>query len=98
MYEQGPGALNLQKSFDVLREYEPRVTVMPPYIDLSNEADKDYFWPHSAQPLYAHSMPLMVNFMITNGMGSIGYITDAPRWNPSNALGNKLRIQILAWE
>ena len=93
MYEQGPGALNLQKSFDVLREYEPRVTVMPPYIDLSNEADKDYFWPHSAQPLYAHSMPLMVNFTITNGMGSIGYITDAPRWNPSNALGNKLRIQ-----
>ena len=93
MYDQGAGAINLQKAYKVMSEYEPRVSVFPPYLDLASEEEKDYFWPHSSQPVYAKSMPLMVNFTIVNGMGTNGYFTAAPRWNPTNKLGNQVRFQ-----
>ena len=93
MYHQGPGALNLLKSYEVAKNYEPRVSVLPSSIDLSSEKEVGYYWPHSVQPIYAKGMPLMVNFTIINGLGTTGYFTDAPRWNPSNRLGNKVRFQ-----
>ena len=73
MYLQGPGAANLQRSYELMQAYEPRVSTVPAYLDLASEGEKDYFWPHSSQPLYAKSMPLMVNFTILNGMGVTGY-------------------------
>ncbi|QDZ20650.1 subtilisin-like protein [Chloropicon primus] len=93
MYDQGPGALNMLKSVEVAKAYEPRVTVFPSYIDLTSKEDSGFFWPHSAQPVYAKSMPLMLNFTIMNGMGVTGYFTDPPRWNPRNKLGNQVRFQ-----
>ena len=66
MYDQGAGVINLKRSFEVARTYEPRVTAFPPYLDLASEEDLEYFWPHSMQPMYAKAMPLMVNFTIAS--------------------------------
>lgn len=93
MYVQGPGAANLQRSHELMQAYEPRVSAVPARLDLASEEEKDYFWPHSSQPLYAKAMPLMVNFTILNGMGVTGQFEEAPAWEPSNKLGEKLRLE-----
>ena len=93
IYVQGPGAVNLLQSYEVMKKYEPRVSTLPDHFDLVSDPDKTYLWPHTSQPLYARAMPLIANFTILNGLGSVGYFTDAPRWNPSNRLGGKIRLQ-----
>lgn len=90
IYVQGPGTANLLRSFELLQRYEPRVSVFPKRIDMS---DEEYMWPHTRTPLYASGMPLMLNLTVINGLGATGYFKEAPKWIPSNALGTLLSFQ-----
>jgi len=89
VYLQGGGMANLLKSFDILKEYVPRASALPPRLDLTDDI---YMWPHSRSPLYADRMPLVLNLTIVNGMGSTGYFSDRPTWVPTNDLGKSLRF------
>jgi membrane-bound transcription factor site-1 protease len=90
MFEQGAGRLNLLKSFEILANYKPRVSIMPNVLDLT---DCPYSWPFCRQPLYAGAMPMIFNATIINGMGVVGYIEAPPAWVPSEDVGNLLHIQ-----
>lgn len=80
MYEQGAGKLNLLKSAEILKTYEPRASVVPGAFDLT---DCPYAWPHCKQGIYASMMPLMLNATIVNGLGTHGEIVRAPIFIPS---------------
>lgn len=80
MYEQGAGKLNLLKSAEILREYEPRASVVPHTFDLTQ---CPYAWPHCKQGIYATMMPLMLNATIVNGLGTHGEIVHGPEFSPS---------------
>ena len=58
MFEQGMGKLDLIRAYHQLSSYRPHVTLVPPYVDLT---ECPYFWPYCTQPLYAGSMPVVVN-------------------------------------
>ena len=87
IYVQGPGVANLNKSYQILKAYQPRVSVFPPKVDLM---ELDYMWPHSRTPLYASAMPLMLNLTVTNGLGVTGRFKKPPTFIPTNELGEKL--------
>lgn len=55
IYEQGNGALNLENSMKILKDYKPRASLIPQVIDLT---DCPYMWPFCTQPLYANAMPV----------------------------------------
>jgi len=80
MYEQGAGKLNLLKSAEILKTYEPRASVVPSAFDLT---ECPYAWPHCKQGIYAHMMPLMLNATIVNGLGTHGEVVRAPVFIPS---------------
>ncbi|CAM6003006.1 unnamed protein product [Sphagnum balticum] len=90
MFEQGAGRLNLLKSFEILANYKPRVSIMPNFLDFT---DCPYSWPFCRQPLYAGAMPMIFNATIINGMGVVGYIEAPPTWVPFEDAGNLLHIQ-----
>lgn len=73
IYEQGAGNLNLMKSYDALLKYRPKITFFPNNLDLT---DCPYLWPHCSQPLYASSMPLILNVTILNGISLTAKITE----------------------
>ncbi len=58
MFEQGIGKLDLVRAYHDLSTYQPRVSFLPSYIDLS---ECPYFWPYCSQPLFYDSMPVIVN-------------------------------------
>ncbi len=78
MYVQGAGLVNTKRSYDILKSYKPRVSAFPPSLDFTQEG---YAWPHHRMPLYATSMPTIVNVTIMNGMGSYG-VMEPPVWVP----------------
>lgn len=90
MFEQGQGALSVEGSYKVLKEYSPRASLVPAILDLT---DCPYAWPFCSQPLYAGSMPVMFNVTILNGMGVHGKVVHGPVWKPSNEAGKKLEIR-----
>ena len=58
IFEQGMGKLDLIRAYRELTSYRPHVTLMPPYVDLT---EFPYFWPYCTQPLYAGCQPVVVN-------------------------------------
>ncbi|KAG8093885.1 hypothetical protein GUJ93_ZPchr0012g19812 [Zizania palustris] len=89
LYEQGAGKLDLWKSYEILKNYQPRASIFPNMLDFT---DCPYFWPFCRQPLYAGAMPVVFNATILNGMGVIGYVKDPPVWQPSEDVGNLLSV------
>ncbi|GKV06606.1 hypothetical protein SLEP1_g18479 [Rubroshorea leprosula] len=89
MYEQGAGRVDLLESYEILKSYQPRVSIFPSVLDYT---DCPYSWPFCRQPLYAGAMPVIFNATILNGMGVIGYIKSPPTWHPSDEEGNLLSI------
>ncbi|XP_025115476.1 membrane-bound transcription factor site-1 protease-like [Pomacea canaliculata] len=79
MFEQGYGKLDLLAAYHTLRAYKPQASLIPSYIDLTEEP---YMWPYYTQPLFYGSMPIIVNVTILNGMGVSGKIVDRPQWEP----------------
>ncbi|GLT48581.1 hypothetical protein SLA2020_221980 [Shorea laevis] len=89
MYEQGAGRVDLLESYEILKSYQPRVSIFPSVLDYT---DCPYSWPFCRQPLYAGAMPVIFNATILNGMAVIGYIKSPPTWHPSDEEGNLLSI------
>uniref|UniRef100_A0A1D1ZCL4 Membrane-bound transcription factor site-1 protease n=1 Tax=Anthurium amnicola TaxID=1678845 RepID=A0A1D1ZCL4_9ARAE len=90
MYEQGAGRLDLLKSYEILKNYQPRASIFPSVLDYT---DCPYSWPFCRQPLYAGAMPVIFNATILNGMGVIGFVDGPPTWQPFDELGNLLSIR-----
>jgi membrane-bound transcription factor site-1 protease len=57
------------RSQDILAKYEPRASVVPAALNLT---DCPYAWPFCRQPLYADAMPAIFNATVLNGMGLTG--------------------------
>ena len=95
MFEQGQGSLTIQESFKVIQEYEPRASIVPAKLNLT---DCPYSWPYCVQPLYANAMPLMFNATILNGMGVAGAIVNGPTWKPVNEAAKNLDVRFEASE
>lgn len=91
MFEQGQGALSVKQSYAILKDYTPRVSIVPAVIDFE---DCPYAWPFCSQPLYANAMPVMVNATVLNGMGVEGKITQKPVWKPMNEAGKMLDVRL----
>ena len=91
MFEQGQGALSIEKSYNVLKDYTPRVSIVPANIDLS---ECPYAWPYCSQPLFANAMPVMLNATVLNGMGVEGRITKMPVWKPKNEAAKMLDVRV----
>ncbi|CAM8938679.1 hypothetical protein QQ045_014903 [Rhodiola kirilowii] len=89
MYEQGAGRVNLLESYEILKSYQPRASILPNILDFN---DCPYSWPFCRQPLYAGSMPVMFNATILNGLGVVGYVDGPPMWHPFSEDGNLLSI------
>nr|DAD44666.1 TPA_asm: hypothetical protein HUJ06_002896 [Nelumbo nucifera] len=89
MYEQGAGKVDLLKSYEILKNYQPRASIFPSVLDFT---DCPYSWPFCHQPLYAGAMPVIFNATILNGMGVIGYVDSPPSWHPLDEVGNLLNI------
>mmetsp|Transcript_42834 Transcript_42834/g.71281 ORF Transcript_42834/g.71281 Transcript_42834/m.71281 type:complete len:1139 (+) Transcript_42834:55-3471(+) len=80
IFEQGSGRLDLLASYEILKNYTPKVSLFPAHIDLT---EKPYMWPYSTQPLYYSAQPIIFNATILNGMSLIGRIASPPVWSPS---------------
>lgn len=91
MFEQGQGALSIKKSYNVLKDYSPRVSIVPATLNLD---ECPYAWPYCSMPLFANAMPVMLNATILNGMGVEGRIAEAPVWKPKNDAGKMLDVRI----
>ena len=81
IYEQGAGKLNLHASREILRDYEPRASLVPGSLDFTA---CPYMWPHCRQALYHGAMPFMFNATVVNGMGLTGWLEAAPVWTPTD--------------
>uniref|UniRef100_A0A914W555 Peptidase S8/S53 domain-containing protein n=1 Tax=Plectus sambesii TaxID=2011161 RepID=A0A914W555_9BILA len=79
MFEQGAGKMNLIASFKILKDYQPSVSLIPPYIDFMECL---YMWPYCSQPLYASALPTIFNITIVNGLGVTGRLSQEPIWEP----------------
>lgn len=79
IFEQGFGKLDLLESFAILQQYSPRVSFLPPALDLTS---CPYMWPYCAQPIYYTGMPVIVNVTILNGMDVTGKVIGEPKWIP----------------
>jgi membrane-bound transcription factor site-1 protease len=90
IYEVGAGRINLLKSANIMREYQPRASLHPAALDFTDEA---WMWPHSKQQLYAGALPYTFNATIVNGMSSTGELKSPPGWVPSNEGGKHLEIE-----
>lgn len=81
IYEQGAGRLNLEASYQILKTYTPRASLVPGALDFTS---CPYLWPHCKQELYHGAMPFMFNATIVNGMGLTGWLEAPPTWHPDN--------------
>lgn len=83
------GKLDLEKSQHILQSYQPRASVQPATLDMT---DCPYMWPYCLQPLYAGAQPVIYNATILNGMGVWGILPEAPHWKPSDEGGEHLNV------
>jgi membrane-bound transcription factor site-1 protease len=74
--EQGAGSLDLLRSYDLLKEYEPKASVFPAQLDLTRTSGNEYLWPWNTQPLYAGAQIVWLNLTVINGLGVVGKISD----------------------
>ena len=84
VYVQGAGKVDLVRSMHILQSYEPRASLVPDSLDLT---DCPYMWPLCSQPLYADAVPVIVNATILNGIDVTGVLEGAPEFAPSNKGG-----------
>eukprot|EP00897_Mesotaenium_endlicherianum_P007975 jgi/Mesen1/7205/ME000371S06295 len=77
-------------SYAVLASYQPRASIVPAALDLT---ECPYAWPFCKLPLYAHAMPLVFNATILNGMGVAGWLAEPPRWRPASPAGALLDVR-----
>lgn len=90
MFEQGHGKLNILKSIKILSEYQPKITLSPTHLDMTD----DYMFPYSSQPIYYSMQPTIVNVTILNGISVTGHVREA-QWYPyTNENGNLLNVSI----
>lgn len=90
MFEQGHGKLNILKSIKILSEYQPRVSLSPTHLDMTD----DYMFPYSTQPIYYTMHPIIVNVTILNGISVTGRVAEV-QWYPYlNENGNLLNVSI----
>ncbi len=68
----------LSAAQDILLSYQPRASVVPAVLDLT---DAPFMWPFHKQPLYAGAMPTMINATVLNGMSLTG---DSTFWSPKS--------------
>ena len=69
MYEQGQGKLNLINSMNILKNYQPKASIVPKSLDFT---DCPYMWPFCTQPIYANALPLIFNATVLNAMALTG--------------------------
>jgi len=90
MFEQGHGKLNILKSIKILSQYQPKVTLSPTHLDMTD----DYMFPYNTQPIYHTSQPMIVNVTILNGIAVTGHVREV-QWYPyQNENGNLLNVSI----
>ena len=56
MFEEGGGLLNVVRSAALLREYQPRASLYPSQLDMT-DCVSGRFWPWCTQPVFATAMP-----------------------------------------
>lgn len=90
MFEQGHGKLNILKSIKILSEYQPRVTLSPTHLDMTDE----YMFPYNTQSIFYTMQPVIVNVTILNGISVTGRVTEV-HWYPyQNENGDLLNVSI----
>eukprot|EP00892_Ulva_mutabilis_P010988 jgi/Ulvmu1/8261/UM041_0072.1 len=89
VFEQGSGKLDLEASQKILQSYQPRASIHPSTLDLT---DCPYMWPYCLQPLYARAQPVIYNATILNGMGVWGILPEPPRWEPLDEGGKHIDV------
>ena len=88
-YEQGAGTMDLLAAAQLVTEYVPHASVLPPALDLSpcsatggptfDETSGDgYMWPHCAQPLFHGALPLQVNLTVLSGLARTSRFSRPP--------------------
>jgi membrane-bound transcription factor site-1 protease len=70
-FQQGAGKLDLVGAYKLLQRYEPRASLLPHKLDLT---DCPYMWPYCKQPLYHGAQPIIANVTVLNGMGVVGEV------------------------
>ncbi|CAO1416110.1 unnamed protein product [Diamesa tonsa] len=90
MFEQGHGKLNILKSIKILSQYQPKVTLSPSHLDMTD----DYMFPYNTQSIYFTMQPIIVNVTILNGIAVTGDVIEV-KWYPYlNENGNLLNVSI----
>lgn len=90
MFEQGHGKLNILKSIKILSEYQPKVSLSPTHLDMTDE----YMFPYSTQSIFYTMQPMIVNVTILNGIAVTGRVAEV-QWYPyQNENGNLLNVSI----
>lgn len=90
MFEQGHGKLNILKSIKILSEYQPKVSLSPTNLDMTD----DYMFPYSTQSIFYTMQPVIVNVTILNGIAVTGRVAEV-QWYPyQNENGNLLNVSI----
>ncbi|XP_059045726.1 membrane-bound transcription factor site-1 protease [Achroia grisella] len=90
MFEQGHGKLDLISAYQFLREYEPKASLSPPYIDLT---ECQYMWPYCTQQLYYSAQPTIANVTVINGLGVSGHVKEVT-WHPHLPHGGLLSVSV----
>lgn len=88
MFEQGYGKLDILKSLKLLINYQPKVTLTPPNLDMT----ADFMFPYNTQPIYHTMQPIIVNVTILNGIAVMGKVVKV-QWDPLEN-GNLLDIAV----
>lgn len=90
MFEQGHGKLNILKSIKILSEYQPKVSLSPSHLDMTD----DYMFPYNTQSIFYTMQPMIVNITILNGIAVTGRVAEV-QWYPyQNENGNLLNVSI----
>lgn len=90
MFEQGHGKLNILKTIKILSEYQPKVSLSPTHLDMTD----DYMFPYNTQSIYYTMQPMIVNVTILNGIAVTGRVSEV-QWYPyQNENGNLLNVSI----
>mmetsp|Transcript_52022 Transcript_52022/g.130630 ORF Transcript_52022/g.130630 Transcript_52022/m.130630 type:complete len:919 (-) Transcript_52022:666-3422(-) len=91
IYEQGMGHINLLASAALLARMQPRASLVPPALDLTQ---CPYMWPFCTQAIYAGRLPLQLNVTILNGMGVTGEIVDQPLYYHGTNSRGRVEVQL----
>eukprot|EP00658_Telonema_sp_P-2_P036317 TRINITY_DN2629_c0_g1_i3.p1 TRINITY_DN2629_c0_g1~~TRINITY_DN2629_c0_g1_i3.p1 ORF type:complete len:868 (-),score=114.27 TRINITY_DN2629_c0_g1_i3:126-2729(-) len=74
IFEQGAGKLDVERAYDLIQKFEPKASLLPAELHLESA----YMWPYNEQPLYAGSIPIILNTTVLNSLGAVGKIVVGP--------------------